>query len=504
MSTADEIRAQIASQQQLVKQAEEAMARSQKEKDEALVRQELRKQLAELQATKSSLEYSQRFYDIQRGHIDRDEPSFYSSDKLTKNPLFPVKESAIQSELDCDKVVVSGELQWRIKGFSWLHESLQQFDDDCASSSDIEVCGHEFCLMYHPTRGEMGDHSQRGSLVIYHSTPPRNDGVAFRYKLWIKSKERGFVQWGSSGAEFMQEDADGRIFGPDVCRASDVPNGLFGMSHEQLMNSEWVVDDVLTAKLRVEVRPLVPPRADGPCDIDEVLIPPPVLADKLMALLDSGSGCDVTFIVQGESIRAHGQILSAASDVLQRQLACGMQESISKEIIVEDCEPKIFGAFVRYMYSESLDSLQNFIAGKSAEPSSSDPAGNQEDASEPITKMSILQQLLAVSHKYQVNRVQAWCERELCKFLSIEDVCSVLRQAHLYEAKKLEKKCLEFIKAHRNDVVKSVEFASLTREWPELCLKIMLHMGDVSDASAATAMDVQRSLHKRKRESPHA
>eukprot|EP00747_Dinoflagellata_sp_TGD_P156620 gnl/TRDRNA2_/TRDRNA2_177678_c4_seq43.p1 gnl/TRDRNA2_/TRDRNA2_177678_c4~~gnl/TRDRNA2_/TRDRNA2_177678_c4_seq43.p1 ORF type:complete len:398 (+),score=42.98 gnl/TRDRNA2_/TRDRNA2_177678_c4_seq43:50-1243(+) len=389
MSTADEIRAQIASQQQLVKQAEEAMARSQKEKDEALVRQELRKQLAELQATKSSLEYSQRFYDIQRGHIDRDEPSFYSSDKLTKNPLFPVKESAIQSELDCDKVVVSGELQWRIKGFSWLHESLQQFDDDCASSSDIEVCGHEFCLMYHPTRGEMGDHSQRGSLVIYHSTPPRNDGVAFRYKLWIKSKERGFVQWGNSGAVCLPDGANDMIFGPDVRDSSDLPTGIFGMSHAQLVNSEWVIHDVLTAKLKVEVRPIAPPvtALEETYHADEIILPPPTLADKLTALLESGVGCDVTFMVQGEAIRAHGQIISASSDVLQRQLACGMQETISKEIIIDDCEPKIFRAFVRYLYSESFDSLQSFVACKASEQCSSDASSTHSDAPQPSRKL---------------------------------------------------------------------------------------------------------------------
>ena len=67
---------------------------------------------------------------------------------------------------------------------------------------------------------------------------------------------------------------------------------------------------------------------------------------------DGGRGADVTFLVKGEAICAHSQILLARSDVFASELLGGMQESISKEIVVEDCEGEIFKAMLRFLYTE--------------------------------------------------------------------------------------------------------------------------------------------------------
>eukprot|EP00747_Dinoflagellata_sp_TGD_P156619 gnl/TRDRNA2_/TRDRNA2_177678_c4_seq42.p1 gnl/TRDRNA2_/TRDRNA2_177678_c4~~gnl/TRDRNA2_/TRDRNA2_177678_c4_seq42.p1 ORF type:complete len:403 (+),score=46.39 gnl/TRDRNA2_/TRDRNA2_177678_c4_seq42:19-1227(+) len=394
MATADEIRAQIAAQQQLKVQAGLATQHARQEKNEALERQRLRKELAELVSDTHEETELRDYLSRQRGLIDRDEPNCYSSlpdesELATEGPSAS-RLSACQAELDCYSAVVSAELEWKIKGFSWLPDTLKQCFDEAAQSPEIDVGGHFFSLMYHPTKGQMGFHEQRGSLVIHHEEPDtRHRGVTFRYTIWIKSQEQGFVQWGNSGAVCMQEDTNCMIFGPDVRDSSDLPTGIFGMSHAQLVNSEWVIHDVLTAKLKVEVRPIAPPvtALEETYHADEIILPPPTLADKLTALLESGVGCDVTFMVQGEAIRAHGQIISASSDVLQRQLACGMQETISKEIIIDDCEPKIFRAFVRYLYSESFDSLQSFVACKASEQCSSDASSTHSDAPQPSRKL---------------------------------------------------------------------------------------------------------------------
>eukprot|EP00747_Dinoflagellata_sp_TGD_P156632 gnl/TRDRNA2_/TRDRNA2_177678_c4_seq9.p1 gnl/TRDRNA2_/TRDRNA2_177678_c4~~gnl/TRDRNA2_/TRDRNA2_177678_c4_seq9.p1 ORF type:complete len:522 (+),score=83.49 gnl/TRDRNA2_/TRDRNA2_177678_c4_seq9:75-1640(+) len=518
MATADELRAQISAQQQRREQAKARVERANQEISAAKERQKLRAELEQIRAEAIDLEDAERGAHQFRKDIDRDifwfvpdtqRPTAVAS--TTAQPLGGDRKH-VQSRMDCGAAVVSGELEWSISGFSWLETTLNQSPVDRflnhAKSTEISVGGHRFKLMYHPNKMRMGGYQQRGSLVIWHDDSHEGEGVAFRYSISIKSKERGFIQWGDSGSVDEREDTDARIFGPDVCENPTIPTGIFGMSHTQLMNSEWIIDDVLTAKLRVDVRPDVEYedvlKHEVDKDVGDIVVPSSTITDRLALLLESGAGSDLTFVVQGERIRAHSAIVSACSDVLQRLLACGMQESISKEITIADCEPQIFRMFLRHLYSDSFTCLESFIAGKSSEQSSGDASDSRSAAGEVSTKMSMLQQLLAVSHKYQVTRLQLWCERELCRCITVGEVCTVLCQAHLYEAKKLEKKCLEFIKAHRNDVVKSVEFASLTREWPELCLKIMLHMGDVSDASAATAMDVQRSLHKRKRESPHA
>merc|ERR1719316_1089976 len=103
------------------------------------------------------------------------------------------------------------------------------------------------------------------------------------------------------------------------------------------------------------------------------MVPPSRLCDNLLLLLDSALGSDVTFKVQGEIIKAHSPILSAQSEVLQRQFSCGMQESISKEVTVEDCKPNIFRAFLRYLYSDSFDCIDSLI---SSNTSTSSALGN--------------------------------------------------------------------------------------------------------------------------------
>merc|ERR1740130_1665642 len=109
---------------------------------------------------------------------------------------------------------------------------------------------------------------------------------------------------------------------------------------------------------------------------DDVAVPPSSLGDKMLHLLDSCLGSDVTFIVQTEEIRAHSQILSACSEVLQRQLACGMQETAQKQGVIEDCDPTIFKAFLRYVYSDSFAPLEGLVAEKVAEQASSSAASS--------------------------------------------------------------------------------------------------------------------------------
>eukprot|EP00930_Biecheleria_cincta_P043293 TRINITY_DN29746_c0_g1_i1.p1 TRINITY_DN29746_c0_g1~~TRINITY_DN29746_c0_g1_i1.p1 ORF type:complete len:507 (-),score=65.56 TRINITY_DN29746_c0_g1_i1:12-1532(-) len=502
MATADELRAQIAAQKLQLEQARVRASIAYEEIREAEERQKLRAELERLRECTELEESAEKIAISRRQQIDRDAIRPIAAEGALHARTAPAgpgpdDKRHVKGTMDCDAAVVDGELEWSIKGFSWLGFTLLQ-DGGCAyaMSPSIAVGGHCFCLMYHPERGRMNLLGQRGSLVIRHVDRDSYEGVAFRYSVWIKSKDRGFVQWGDSVALFEEEDTHGMIFGPDVCDDPDTPAGLFRMSHSQLATSEWVIDDVLTAKLKVEVRPDIGYDIDER-HVDDVVVPPSNLTDRLMHLLDNGAGCDVTCRVQGETIQAHSLILCAASNVLQRMLACGLQESLSKEIIIEDCEPQIFKNFLRYLYSDNFDSLESFIAGKVSEHSSGD---GRIAANEVSTKMSILQQLLAVGHKYQVARLQLWCERELCRCITIEDVCTVLCQAHLYEAKQLEKRCLDFIKTHRNEVVRTAGFASLSKEWPQVSLKITLHIGAIDESSAAVAIEAQRSGHKRKRD----
>lgn len=68
---------------------------------------------------------------------------------------------------------------------------------------------------------------------------------------------------------------------------------------------------------------------------------------------DTGRGSDVTFLVKGKPVHAHSQILLARSEFFSSELLGGMRESISKEIVVEDCEVDIFEAMLQFLYTDA-------------------------------------------------------------------------------------------------------------------------------------------------------
>eukprot|EP00930_Biecheleria_cincta_P047339 TRINITY_DN32797_c0_g1_i1.p1 TRINITY_DN32797_c0_g1~~TRINITY_DN32797_c0_g1_i1.p1 ORF type:complete len:504 (+),score=73.00 TRINITY_DN32797_c0_g1_i1:91-1602(+) len=501
MATADAIRALIEARTQEVARAEGVLLDTQREYGAAVERQRLRRELDALDKRLKNIKTQIEDQKSTNRIIDAD----FCGPHLPSNPGRAAETALRQLEtenshwvLDCDEAVLDGTIEWTIKGLSWLQTALGQNGERCADSECILVGGHRFHLCYSPTHDEMGAWGQRASLAICHFEEHTSHGVSFRYNLWIKSKERGYVQWGKPAQVYQEEEVDDMLFGPDVCDALAVPQGIFGMTHSQLLNSEWVVNDTLTAKLQIWVRPNVASRESRDT---AVLVPPCNHHDKLLRLLESGSNSDVTFIVQGEEVRAHSLILSTFSDVFQAQFASGMQEAASKQVIIEDCDPVIFKAFLRYLYSENFASLEGVIQQAPTQRAVAERHGDSDNArgAGQFDRLTLLRQVLALSHKYQETRLQKWSEQELCKHISIADVCHLLCQAHLYEAKLLESKCLDFLAANKNGVAVGSTFGSLAQDWPEVSLKITLRLARFSEDASAGAMKSHENARKRKR-----
>merc|ERR1712187_386802 len=104
-----------------------------------------------------------------------------------------------------------------------------------------------------------------------------------------------------------------------------------------------------------------------------------------------------------------------------------------------------------------------------------------------------------MSHKYALNRLQQWCQMKLVKCISVEAVCPILTQAHLYAAQQLAQGCLAFIREHYEQVAVKEDFVKLAKDWPEVLLKINLYMGQVREEKAAQALDVFRQASTTKR-----
>ena len=239
--------------------------------------------------------------------------------------------------------------------------------------------------------------------------------------------------------------------------------------------SEWVTDDTLTVRFQIELRA---DKGWNCCAIDTMLnIPPSDISAQFLATFEGGQNADVLFLVEGERMKAHSLILSTRSEVFNKQLNSGMLESASYQINVKDCDAATFRVFLQFLYTDDLKVVETTLK-------------------EPCTQC--IRKLLAVSHKYQASRLQLWCEDQLSNLIDVEDVCVVLCQAYLYEAKQLQEVCLSFIKHHKDAVMTTSSFVTLSQEWPLVLLNISRYIADVPEVRCHER-DVS-NVSKRKRE----
>ena len=314
-----------------------------------------------------------------------------------------------------------------------------------------------------------------GSLAIVSRT---DDIFALRYGIHVKAQTGEFVQWGET--TMVSCDVQyGMAYGPDVHSLGFPPTelGIFDLSYDELPQSEWVQEDTLTVKFVLEVRPEGDAQSEPLKSAVEV--PGSTLSHWMLALLEDGRCSDVRFMVQDEVLHAHSAILCARSEVFSKQLTTGMQESVSKVIVLEDCDVNTFKAFLQFLYTDCLPDVEELMpVGTSTE---------SEDEGSP--RLLRIQALLAVSHKYEVKRLQLWCEAKISEEINELQVCSILCQAHLLQAKQLEKACLSFIKEHAGQVLTMPAYAELVKEWPQVALKVSLCAAGVSEADALAALD---------------
>lgn len=389
-------------------------------------------------------------------------------------------KNQVAEEVKRSSIVAKAEYVWKVKDFSWLVEALRFEVETQIVSKTLTAGCSEFMFQYTPAGGD------EGTLAIWHCEGDTDEkGVTFRYRIYVRRRGGDFVQWGDTRNICMpNEDASRTPFGPDVPTDGGAsPQGVFGLSHEALLKSEWVEDDTLTVRFELEVRlPISYNHLEDSLEIEAtVKVPSTTIATDLLSSLDTGRCSDVTILVDGETIKAHSLILCSRSDVFDKLLNGGMRESVSKQVQIEDCSALTFKAVLRFLYTDDL-ACMNEAMDKATQ-------GDQSSA-------TWLQNVLAVSHKYALVRLQAWCEQKLCGCIAINEVCSILCQAHLYDAKQLASACLNFIRENYATVMVTEKFGTLAREWPEVILKINLCTAGVSEARAKPAIEASG---KRKR-----
>mmetsp|Transcript_64032 Transcript_64032/g.111557 ORF Transcript_64032/g.111557 Transcript_64032/m.111557 type:complete len:515 (-) Transcript_64032:160-1704(-) len=514
MATAEELRAQIAAAEEGLRQDRQTEVALDSRFGQACERFKLRKKLQEVNALRARQRQSNQGLRTLIAKTDLEEPVTAEDAKAIVqkvSPHFFVEEETAS----CNDGLVKGAFVWKIAGMSWMKHALKHSQNDKYALSDkILNLGRdderddgdeEFDFVYHPSRAGISSCSEEasdGGCTHCASLAIRclsDTSSTFRYKIFVQRNDGEFVQWGLQG-EFcdVAKNQSTMLFGPDVQPMPGPALGIFGLSHEDLLRSEWVREDTLVAKFEIELLP-----AHGSDTLPQVPImidiPPPSLSSNFLSLLEEGKHCDVTFKVKGEPIKAHACVLAARSEVFDRELHSGMRESKSREVFIEDCEAHIFWAMLQFLYSDDFLHIEKSM--KTGAASSREAGGGDAAESSPASKVRYLQDVLFVSHKYQISRLSAWCQRQLCDLVSATEVCSLLQQAHLLDATVLQEVCLKYIKSNMEKVVSTSEFAKVTSEWPELLLKIGLSASGVSPSTAASAVAAQQSfLRKRKRE----
>ena len=178
----------------------------------------------------------------------------------------------------------------------------------------------------------------------------------------------------------------------------------------------------------------------------QVNVPPPVLGSSYRALLESGDLADIELKCGGGSVSAHKLILSARSPVFAAMFGRGMAEAEASEVTLEGIEPAVLRSLVHFLYAEELD-----------EGAMDDAAG-----------------LLAAADQYEVPRLVALCEEQLCEGIDDESAAARLVLAERHHAAQLKEACLDYIAEHHEAVMTSEGWQQLGTQ-PNLLQELFAH-----------------------------
>ncbi|CAL5007376.1 unnamed protein product [Urochloa decumbens] len=255
---------------------------------------------------------------------------------------------------------------------------------ECVSSDTFAVGGHDWRIRCYPRGGPNGMGSKNHVAFFLDLL---SEGVQKRLS---RPASRGpwgnhnFIKRSSLGASFLQDD--GSI--------------------------------VIECDLTVVKQSLVEEEA--------VEVPPSDMLDDLGKLLESEEGADVTFEVNGEVFHAHEIVLAVRSPVFKEKL-CGLARDSDemKSITIEDVEPDVFKALLRFIYMDSLPSMDGLDGEKNEE---------------------MVWCLLVAAEKYGMERMKLVCVDILRKRFDDKSVVGTLALADKHGCSEVRDACVEFMK----------------------------------------------------------
>lgn len=172
--------------------------------------------------------------------------------------------------------------------------------------------------------------------------------------------------------------------------------------------------------------------------------------NHLSKLLEDQTLSDVTFQVQGESIKAHSILVAAGSPVLAAMFEQNFIEKHTRVIKIQDIKAPVFKQLLQYMYT-----------GKASE----------------IGKEDIARDLLVAADKYGVESLKEECIKILIENLNSSNAIPILILAHLHSAPILLQATLSFMSLNGKGVCShSIAWKQLMKNYPDLCYTATKHI----------------------------
>ena len=161
-------------------------------------------------------------------------------------------------------------------------------------------------------------------------------------------------------------------------------------------------------------------------------------------LFNTGEISDIMFVIRNEKFKAHKMILIARSPVFAEMFKIDGKVSTIKNLKIEDCEPAVFEAMLRFLYTDQMEETEELAL-----------------------------KLLPIAKRYQVKLLHQKCEDILLKNISTENCAEILMLADMHEALLLKKDASDYFRQHSGEVIKTTGWKTLRQTRPQLGMEIL-------------------------------
>jgi len=181
---------------------------------------------------------------------------------------------------------------------------------------------------------------------------------------------------------------------------------------------------------------------------EPVSIPPSNLVDDLRKLINNPVFADVTFLVENQPVYATRANLAARSEHFRALFYGGMRESsgsTDEQIVLPDIAHPVFLLLLEYIYTDQIGDITADLAVH----------------------------LLVAAERFLLDRLKALCEDIVRKYISMDNVVSIMMTAKAHRAEGLKDICMDFIVSNEEKIKSTAAFRELIQE-PSLMYELLM------------------------------